>query len=444
MSPLVTSSDYLATSTSIEDDALPPAFTTAMAPGITASQYADVLGAWDLGGKPHVSVHVRLPFCPSRCLSCDHHTSVTHNRDAIDDYLDGLDEEISLVTRHIGRHLPLAQLHLGGGTPNYLSDTQFSRLMDVLDRHFSIGADTESSLEANPQRSSPSQLALLRGLGFQVINFQIRDIENAVQFAVGRSNSLPLLRDVFDCARAEGFTTLSTDLVYGLPNQTLTTVEDSVGRLLELSPERVVCQAFSRRPDVFKHQRAIDPASMPSVADKVAMFNSACETMLARDYEWVGLDCFAHRRDPLATAREQGKLFRNWVGYTTRDVGDLFGFGADAITQIGSANVQNRVQIQDWRRALKHGELPIESGMLVSETERRRRSALNALMCNLELADYRDLLDEDGDNDTLAALARDGLVQVSNEKVAVTEYGRFALHQLWGEASPHFRAMGAL
>ena len=443
MSALVKVPDYLASSSG-ETDQLPPLFSSTHAPGLTAGEYADVLTSWSATGSRNIAIHIRLPFCPSRCLSCDHHTTVTHNGDAIDDYLNCLEREITMVTDRIGRHLPLTQLHLGGGTPNYLSDTQLSRLMDIIDSHFGVSSETETSLEANPKRCSPTQLALLKGLGFGIINFQVRDIDSAVQLAVGRSHSLPMLKDVMSSARGEGFETIGMDLVYGLPNQTLGSIQETVGRMLELAPERIVCHSFSRRPDIFKHQRAIDTSSLPSLADKVAMFNSACESMLDNDYDWVGLDCFAHRDDPLAIARLEGNLHRNWVGYTAHHVGDLFGFGADAISQISTANVQNQVQLDAWRESIQAGQLPLRSGMLVCDAERRRRQAMNDLMCNLELSDYRDLLDTTGETNTLAELARDGLVQVTSEKIEVTAYGRFALHQLWGDASPHFRGLGVL
>ena len=443
MGALAPSEDFLASSNG-DDDQLPRLFGSVHEPGLTAGEYADVLSSWSDTGNRRIAIHIRLPFCPSRCLSCDHHTTVTHNGDAIDDYLDCLEREIAMVTDRIGRHLPLSQLHLGGGTPNYLSDTQLSRLMDIVDTHFGVSSETETSLEASPKRCSPSQLALLKGLGFRIINFQVRDIDSTVQRAIGRSHSFPMLQDVFGSARGEGFETIGMDLVYGLPNQTLGTIQETVGRVVELAPERIVCHAFSRRPDIFKHQRAIDPSSLPSLADKVAMFNSACETMLENDYDWVGLDCFAHRDDPLAVARLDGRLHRNWVGYTSQHAGGLFGFGADAISQIGTANVQNEVQLDDWRQAIQSGRLPLQSGTLVSEAEQRRRQAMNDLICNLELSDYRDLLETDGDTNTLAELARDGLVQVTSEKIEVTEYGRFALHQLWGDASPHFRGLEVL
>ena len=434
MSPLVTP-PFAPRGGTADDDALPELFATTEL-GLTPGDYAELLAS-KRGTDEPVAVHVRLPFCPSRCLNCDHHTTVTHNSEAIDEYVVDLEREISMVTDRIGRGRTLSQLHLGGGTPNYLSDTQLVQLMDVIDRHFHLGSDTEASLEANPKRCSPSQLTLLRGLGFGTLDLQIRDLDSAVQLAIGRSHSLSVLEDVIASARSEGFETISMDLVYGLPNQSVETVHGTVKHMIGLNPDRIMCQTFSPRPSVFKHQRALDAEGLPSLADKVAMFNTASETLMDSGYEWVGLDCFAREHDALTRAKHAGHLHRNWVGYTDRDTGDLYGFGADAITQLREANVQNKVQLGEWHEALHQGELPLCTGERISESEQRQLAALNTLLCNLELSDYGDLLE---DSTLLTELANQGFVEISDDKVSVTEYGRFALHQRWSDASPHYRA----
>jgi len=437
MSALVTPS-YVARDT--DGDALPALFASAQDSGLSGAQYAQILCDLPRSQLSRIAVHVRIPFCPSRCLSCDHHTTVTHNSDIIDRYLSDLEREMGMVTDCIGRNIPLSQLHLGGGTPNYLSDTQLVRLMSIIDHHFKLDHHTEASLEASPKRCSPSQLALLHGLGFRTLYLQIRDLDGDVQLAIGRAHSLPMLDDVVDSARQEGFETIGMDVVYGLPHQSVGSIRRTLDSMLALQPERISCNAFSRRPDVFRHQRAIEASSLPSLGDKVAIFSTACDAMLDAGYEWVGLDCFASPKDPLTSARAEGRLYRNWIGYTANGDYNLLGFGADAVSQLDAADVQNAVSLEAWHQALAAGELPVQCGVVIGERERRRRRALNRLMCNLELSDYRDLLDpeEDGNN-TLGSLERGGLVRILPEKVEVTEYGRFALHQMFSDASPHFR-----
>ena len=408
---------------------------------VTGDHYADALDAEGSceGAPGAMSIYIHLPFCPSRCLSCDHNTTVTHETGEIDRYLDSLEREMGMVTGRIGRGRPLTQLHIGGGTPNYLTDPQLVRLAAIVENHFRIGPDTETSLDASPKRTSRAQLDLLQGLGFRRINFEVRDLDPGVQMAVGRSLSLPILQDVFDNARAAGFETLSTDLVYGLPGQTLDSIRRTLRQLVELEPDRVACFSYSRRPASFQHQRAIDAGSIPSLADKMAMFNAVVEAMQAADYTWIGLDCFVRREDALSSAQLQRRLHRNWIGYTLHESRELLGFGTNAVSELKNLCVQNQLLIPNWKDAIRGGSLPVRGGMRLSDTDRERRNAMIDLMCNMELQDYAALTDASGESPTLAHLQRDGLVDISADRVAVTSHGRYMLHQIWGDSSPGHR-----
>ena len=408
---------------------------------VTGDHYADALEAEGSceGAPGAMSIYIHLPFCPSRCLSCDHNTTVTHETGEIDRYLDALEQEMGMVTGRIGRGRPLMQLHIGGGTPNYLTDPQLVRLAAIIEDHFVIGPDTETSLDASPKRTSRAQLDLLHGLGFRRINFEVRDLDPGVQMAVGRSLSLPILQDVFDNARAAGFETLSTDLVYGLPGQTLDSIRRTLRQLVELEPDRVACFSYSRRPESFQHQRAIDAGSIPSLADKMAMFNAVVEAMQAADYTWIGLDCFVRREDALSSAQLQRRLHRNWIGYTLHESRELLGFGTNAVSELKNLCVQNQLLIPNWKDAIRGGSLPVRGGMRLSDTDRERRNAMIDLMCNMELQDYAALTDASGESPTLAHLQRDGLVDISADRVAVTSHGRYMLHQIWGDSSPGHR-----
>ena len=385
-----------------------------------------------------VSVYIPLPFCPSRCLSCDRNTQVTHEASDIDDYLAALDQEMTLVTARLGNRRPLLQLQLGGGTPNYLSEPQLIRLMSIVERHFLLTDATDTALDASPKRTSRSQLELLHGLGFRRINFEVRDIDPTVQKALGRSHSLPILHDVFDNARAVGFESLGMDLVYGLPMQTTASITATLQGIVGLDPDRVTCLAYARRPDVFQHQRSIDAATMPSLGDKMAMFNEVANVLQGAGYAWVGLDCFTHSDDPLALAQAQRELHRNWIGYTLQDHSTILGFGTSSISELPSMVVQNETQLSDWYDALWADRLPVSNGFHMSPADAEQRRALNDLMCNMELSQYSARLFED-DSGTIAQLEREGLIERRNDKISVSEHGRFALHQRWGDSSPTFR-----
>lgn len=427
----------IARSPNAERDALPNQFADARTL-VNHSDYARILSQRGESTE-RIAIHIRLPFCPSRCLSCDHHTTVEHRREPIDQYLEALEHEIALVTDRIGSRHPLAQLHLGGGSPNYLSETQLVRLMEIVEKHFSIDSRTRASLEANPRHCGPSQLQLLNGLGFGSISLQVRDLDPRVQAAIGRTLSPAMLQDVVDNARGAGIGTVGLDLVYGLPAQTPDGMRRTLDHVLAMRPDRLLCHAFSRRPGIFKHQAALAEGDLPSIADKVAMFNSLSETLVGAGYHWVGLDAFALEGDELARASAERTLHHNWIGYTGEVTEDLFGFGADAVSELAEATLQNHVHSEDWSASIGRGELPVASGVALPEEARRRQRALSELLCNLELRGCDALLGSSDDPGPLADLAQEGVVCVQDGVACITPAGRVMLHQRIADASPHFR-----
>jgi oxygen-independent coproporphyrinogen-3 oxidase len=398
--------------------------------------YIEALRA-ESASEDGLSLYVHLPFCPSRCLTCDHDTSVSHNPREIDRYIDAIEREAQLVTAHLGRRR-LQQLHLGGGTPNYLSDTQLVRLLDIIDRYFDIDDDTEASLDANAHRASYSQLSLLRGLGFSGLNLAIRDLDPGVQRALGRAQSLPVITDVIEAARDLGFTTVSTDLVYGLPEQTAGSIGDTLAQLLSLRPDHINCFAHQRRQNTFEHQRAVDATRLPSLADKIAIFSRIVDTLCDEGYRWVGLDCFASPDSEVIRAQESGHLQHNWIGYTAQPGRSVLGLGASSVSDLTTIRVRNLPTLEQWRSALEAGQLPVCDGEILSATARAQRNALSDLLCNLQSSELEPLLDIEG-SANIRALVDEGLIEVTDGRVAVTETGRFALHQLWGDSSPSHR-----
>jgi len=391
----------------------------------------------DYGSEP-LSLYIHLPFCPSRCLSCDHHTTVTHDSREIDRYLDTMERELDLVADQVGDRRLLQQLHLGGGTPNYLSEIQLVRLVSMIERRFALTEATEASLDANAHRASHAQLSLLRGLGFTAINLEIRDLDAAVQQAVGRSQSLSVVRDVVESARDVGFERVTTDLVYGLPRQSASSIGNTLEQLLSLDPDRISCFAHSRRQDKFEHQRAVDTSELPSLADKVAMFSRIVDTLSDRAYQWIGLDCFARADDPISIAQNAGALHRNWIGYTPSEGRRVIGLGNSSVSDLSSITVRNHPSVGAWRSSIDEGRLPVFEGERLDEHQRAQRYALSDLMCNLQSTAIEPLF---GNIQTPAmqSLVDEGMLELGNDKVAVTKHGRFTLHRLWGDASPGHR-----
>lgn len=406
---------------------------------INAQEYSKVLSQADLIGDDGVAVYVHLPFCPSRCLSCDHVTMVSHDPGAIDEYLDHLEQEFELVTRDLSHRRKAVQLHLGGGTPNYLSDPQLLRLMSIVEQHFEIDENTEASIEVAPKRTSQSQLQLLRGLGFTSIKFEVRDLDVGVQTSIGRSDSQRILEDAFANAREAGFTTLSMDLVYGLPTQTVQTILATVADVLSLAPDRLTCSAFTPRPDVFPHQRAIEAPRLPSLADRLIMFNAVVEAMEDSDYVWVGLDSFVKQDDGLAEAQESQCLHHNWMGYNTHGSKNLLSFGVSAVSEVGGACVQNHLDIDAWSECLERGELPVRAGVLLEDVGRKQREAVNALLCNMEVTDVDQAMSAEVDQRDVESLEAQGILRREHNRITVTEEGRYMLHHLCNHATRNKR-----
>lgn len=403
------------------------------------STLAACSGQFDSG----ISAYVHLPFCPSRCPSCDHQASVTHEPERIDAYLDMLEREAALLGEAAGRGHPLLHLHVGGGTPNYLADRQLLRLADILDSLFGIDGRCDSSIEINPSRASASQLDMLRGLGFRRLQLEVRDLDPGVQRGIGRNMSLAVVADVITAARRSGFQSIEMDLVYGLPGQDVRSIRSTVQSLRDLAPDRVHCSSFTRRVDRFPHQSAIISSEASSLADKLALFNEIAEGLSSGDYAWVGLESFARRGDALALAQSEGRLLRNWLGYTTTRSSTLIGLGASAISEVDGLCVQSTSDLTRWQHALSSGQLAIEGGLRLDETTRRKRALMQELSCRLELPAGQVRLSSEG---ALAAplddLARRGIVDIGPDVARVTPTGRLMLANLWKDASVRTRWNG--
>lgn len=397
---------------------------------ISQQDFREALDTRIDAGKSTSSFYVHLPFCPVRCLNCDNNAVITHEAAPIDRYLDSLERELTMVSQTAGNSRPLQQIHLGGGSPNYLNDRQLVRLMAMIDDCFNIDDNTEMSLDANPKRTSPSQLALLGNLGFDRIHFGLRDLDPKVQLAIGRTTSKEMIRDVFETAREAGFSTIGVDMMYGLPCQTEDGLKRSVEELIALLPDRIACTAYSRRTLDRNHQVAIDQCTMPSLADKLSLFNALVDGF-STDYDWIGLDNFARHDDELSKAQAERRLHRTWLGYSHLPPTDLFGFGTNAVTDLRAICVQNHLQPKQWHEAIGSGDFPIRGGVHLRAEHRLKRNAIRGLMCNMEIEDYSALMGSDEATErTWAGYATDGLLSITPEAMRLTPQGRYLLPHL--------------
>lgn len=403
-----------------------------------SDDYEQALSAVAQRGDETLSLYIHVPFCPGRCLYCGCNTTITHDSGRMDNYLDVMDREMALVARRVNGDRDVLQLHLAGGTPNYLNDAQLTRLTEMIERRFRILPDTDQSIECDPRRASAGQLELLHALGYRRISFGVQDLEPSVQRAIGRIQSASLIRDVYWLAREIGFESIAFDLIYGLPLQTEETFQRTLEAVIEMAPDRIACFGYSRGTDRGPHQHAIDVHQLPSAMERQVLFHNAVTAFTSSGYSWIGLDAFALDTDELATAQEERRLQRNCIGYTANPSAHLIGFGTGAVGEMDGNCIQNEASIEAWEARVEHGELPIARGHRLSPLDRRRRDAIAHLICNLELPAELAAGCLEQEYARLSSYAADGLVIVEPDRLLITPTGRYFLRSLCTEHDAYF------
>lgn len=386
-----------------------------------------------VGGAPPLSVYVHVPFCESVCYYCACNKVVTRHHERAAEYLDALDAEVALHVAELGAGKPLTQLHLGGGTPTFLSDPELQRLMDTLRKAFGIAPGAEVSIEVDPRTATPQRMEFLAALGFNRVSFGIQDFDPAVQQAVHRVQSLQSVRDLMQAARALGYQSINADLIYGLPRQTPESFQRTVAQIAELRPDRIALYAYAHLPQRFKPQRRIDAAELPPPQARIQMLGGAIAGFLGHGYTYIGMDHFALSTDALAAAKRQGRLHRNFQGYSTQPDCDLIGLGVSAIGRMGATYSQNAKTLPEYYDALRQGRFAVVRGLALSRDDLARRAVIMALMCqgrvefeSIELAHLISVPQYfAAELEALRPFAEEGLVELDDEGIQVTASGWF-------------------
>jgi oxygen-independent coproporphyrinogen-3 oxidase len=333
------------------------------------------------GRHAPMSLYLHIPFCESVCYYCACNKVITRHHERAAAYLDDLRTECALVVRTLGRGKPLSQLHLGGGTPTFLSDAELGEVLDMVHAHWHVEAGAEMSIEIDPRTVDAERLARLRALGFNRISFGVQDFDPLVQQAVHRIQPHDSVRALMHAARALGFASINVDLIYGLPRQTPASFARTLLQVAELRPDRIALYAYAHLPQRVKPQRRIVSAELPDAGARMAMLCDAIERFAAHGYDYIGMDHFALPDDALAVAKRQGRLHRNFQGYSTLPDCDLIGLGVSAISRIGAHYFQNAKTLPEYHDALRQGQLPVQRGLSLSRDDLMRRSVIMALMC---------------------------------------------------------------
>lgn len=386
-----------------------------------------------VGKQPPLSLYVHIPFCESLCYYCACNKIITKHKERSADYLKYLSKEVELHTQHLGRGQAVSQLHLGGGTPTFMSDQELRQLMTMLREHFKFVPGGEYSVEVDPRTVDEQRLAVLAELGFNRLSFGVQDFDAAVQKAVHRIQPAEQVFALIDASRRLGFESVNVDLIYGLPLQTPKSFDRTLAQVNRLRPDRIALYAYAHLPERFKPQRRIHAGDLPPGAAKVAMLARSLEALTDAGYVYIGMDHFALPDDALAVAKRQGRLHRNFQGYSTHADCDLIALGVSSIGRIGSTYSQNAKTMEGYGDLLDHGHLPVVRGLALTRDDLIRRSVIMALMCqghlqyeSLNLAwlvDFKTLFAQELTQ--LEEMQVQGLVQLSESGIQVTAMGWF-------------------
>ena len=332
-----------------------------------------------------LSLYIHIPFCESLCYYCACNKVITKHHSKSAEYLRYLSRELELQVEHFGRGHSVSQMHLGGGSPTFLSDVELSDLIDMIRRHFNLVPGGEFSIEVDPRTVSADRLRHLYQLGFNRLSFGVQDFDPTVQKAVHRVQPAEQVFDLVRAAREIGFESVNVDLIYGLPLQTPESFRHTLELVKQLRPERIALYAYAHLPTRFKPQRRILSAELPSPAEKLAMLSNSLSILGDAGYDYVGMDHFALPDDALAIAKRQGRLHRNFQGYSTQPDCDLIALGVSAIGRIGATYSQNAKTLEEYYDALDQGRLPIVRGLALTRDDILRRSVIMAVMCQGQL-----------------------------------------------------------
>jgi len=380
-----------------------------------------------------LSIYVHIPFCESLCFFCACNKIVTKHHERSAEYLRYLNREIDLHIEHLGAGQTISQLHLGGGSPTFFSDEELAELMSMLKRNFVFAPGGEYSIEVDPRTVNEQRLKHLADLGFNRLSFGVQDFDPEVQKAVHRIQPAEQVFALVEAARRYQFESVNVDLIYGLPMQTPESFKRTLAQVVELRPNRIALYGYAHLPERFKPQRRISEYELPAAADKITMLGSALKAFIDAGYVYVGMDHFALPDDDLAIAKRQGRLHRNFQGYSTQPDCDLISLGVSAIGRVGATYSQNAKTIEEYYDHLNHGRFPVVRGLALSRDDIVRRAVIMAIMCQgaleyeaIELAYMLDFKSYFANEmEALKALEKTDMLVLEEDGLQVTDTGWF-------------------
>ena len=414
-----------------------------------AAAYRHWLANRNIGGfaRP-LGLYVHVPFCDTLCFYCACNKIAAKDRARGTKYVDYLLREIDLVAAAIDGDRKVCKMHWGGGTPTFLAEADCERLVAKLRSTFDFAPQGEYAIEIDPRRADPARIEHLAGLGFNRLSIGVQDFDPLVQRAVNRIQSYEQTRAVIDAGRRHGFRSINMDLIFGLPKQTLEGFAATLERVIDCDPDRIALYSYAHLPAAFKPQRRIVDADLPRPETKLELMTRAVGRLCEAGYLHIGMDHFAKPTDELAVAQRQGRLIRDFQGYSAGGDCDLVGLGVSSIGKVGPTYCQNVKGVDEYYQSLDAGELPVLRGIQLSPDDLVRRAVIQTLACQFELSkesiSIAHLIDFDRyfatEMRNLEPLAVDGLVELEDDWIHVTPRGRLLVRSVCMVFDKYLRA----
>jgi oxygen-independent coproporphyrinogen-3 oxidase len=399
---------------------------------VDSKSYRETLKAASTQTEKPLAIYCHIPFCRRRCFYCGCNTYVSNSQQRADEYLDRLIHEIETVANLLGSRRTVSQLHFGGGTPTFLDIAGLEKIIGVFEKHFTFTDGHEKSIELDPRVTTVEQLEFLVSRGFNRASLGVQDFDPSVQKAAGRIQPEDQVKAIYDHCRRLGFKGINFDLIYGLPNQNVDGFAKTIDKVIAMRPDRVAVYSFAYLPNLKAHQRLISPAALPTTDIKYRLFAQSIERFTSAGYRQIGMDHFALPDDELSLAQDDGRLHRNFMGYTVHAAEDMIGFGMSAIGYVENGFFQNHSKLDEYKQAVVDGGLAVYRGMKLSHDDLVRQYVIASLMCNFRLrfdalqrrfdVDYNQYFPQQ--HEKLAPFIEDSFITVTENGLDITPLGR--------------------
>lgn len=383
--------------------------------------------------EPEISLYIHLPYCESLCTFCGCNRRITKNHAVEQPYIDALLEEWRLYLLQMPQPPVITHLHLGGGTPTFFAPSELKRLINGIVAENTLSTTYEFSIEVHPNTCTHEHIDVLAELGFRRISVGVQDFDPRVQYIINRHQTFEKTQDIIEYARSKGFTGVNVDLVYGLPLQTVDSIELTIDQIAQLRPDRIAYYAYAHVPWKSKAQRRYTEDDLPSAREKIQMFLSAREKLQRLGYEQIAMDHFALPDDPLTKAWHTQRLHRNFMGYTTDSTPVLIGLGASSISDFNGSFAQNFKEVENYLDKVKTGKLPIERGHLSSSLDKYIATHIMQVMCTGKVKIPASALSGQHSeyiSEQIQRFLNDGLLTWEGDSLQITELGQILLRNI--------------